>query len=807
MAALAHAVVVTVGSVSLGHAPTSSWPWPDPQQLWFPPRFNMLNVRDFGARGDGVTDDTQALQAAINATQGFQTLFVPSGQYVISRPLQRFSTKPGSSKVEHFFMTGESVATTALVLTERCPGFQNVSSPAHMLHVGAGVAQNFFNIVENLQFVIGDGNPGAVGVRFDANNMGALRNVSIVGTDAAIGLDMSYSDQIGPCLVKYLHVQGCRVGVKTAFNVDSVTFDRVILEGQLDAGVVNLGQVISIRGLEFRGNVTAIQQHSNEGNVAFLQLVDSVLTATVPGAVTAINGTDGMMAVRNVQVNGFAVAITHQNYVVPPPPPPATCAASTMESNKWISGSYALHGYYDRTSTPTVCCSLCNAWNANASAVPCDAWGVVNQTGAHDFGVCQLWHCYGGVKDCKVISANPGLGTAIGLMSNVSSHVDSGMPMSNVSSHVDSGMPIFTPVITVPAGWVSEWHSHPVVMLFPEASQPTSLNLSYVPAPEPALPSTASDWADGLAAADGGPNGGNCTCKEVKLNGTRIHVPDCAPLIQRALNSGKSTVFFGAYNTTSYCSHENVGGYMANDPVWVPRTVTRIILSPILSINLTIAAGTDADPPLVIERVGNDGSSIKIHHVSKRAVVLRDCAGFAYTNAGCNTTTSPEPSASAGPLFLEDTVTGQLEFCNGQQVHATQLNTESPNLDIVVRGAGTTLRVHGYKIEKGESGLINVTDGAQVQVDGTFAYTTESSKVHATPAFAVMNAKLSVSYREYNADCKPFLHPVLEQRGTDVRILPNNFSIPGLEPGHGNAICDPPAPASGVCLYSGVPIE
>lgn len=46
----------------------------------------MANVRDFGARGDGRTDDTQALQHAIARGDGL--LHFPRGDYLISRPLQ-----------------------------------------------------------------------------------------------------------------------------------------------------------------------------------------------------------------------------------------------------------------------------------------------------------------------------------------------------------------------------------------------------------------------------------------------------------------------------------------------------------------------------------------------------------------------------------------------------------------------------------------------------------------------------------------------------------------------------------------------
>ncbi|HET6747595.1 MAG TPA: glycoside hydrolase family 55 protein [Candidatus Saccharimonadales bacterium] len=48
-----------------------------------------LNVKDFGALGNGVHDDTSAIQAALNnlpAAGG--TVFVPAGTYVISSPIQ-----------------------------------------------------------------------------------------------------------------------------------------------------------------------------------------------------------------------------------------------------------------------------------------------------------------------------------------------------------------------------------------------------------------------------------------------------------------------------------------------------------------------------------------------------------------------------------------------------------------------------------------------------------------------------------------------------------------------------------------------
>lgn len=62
------------------------------------PQVQILNVKDYGAQGDGVTDDTEAIQAALNALTseyspitgsylGGGTIFFPAGTYILTETL------------------------------------------------------------------------------------------------------------------------------------------------------------------------------------------------------------------------------------------------------------------------------------------------------------------------------------------------------------------------------------------------------------------------------------------------------------------------------------------------------------------------------------------------------------------------------------------------------------------------------------------------------------------------------------------------------------------------------------------------
>ena len=69
--------------VKLGNGSDS---WSDLEQLKAVPE-GWVNVKDFGAKGDGVTDDTEAIQKAITQLSGGGVLFFPAGKYLITEDI------------------------------------------------------------------------------------------------------------------------------------------------------------------------------------------------------------------------------------------------------------------------------------------------------------------------------------------------------------------------------------------------------------------------------------------------------------------------------------------------------------------------------------------------------------------------------------------------------------------------------------------------------------------------------------------------------------------------------------------------
>ena len=70
------------------------------KEVIIPVAESYFNVKDYGAKGDGTTDDAAAIQAAVNAAQkGRGVLYFPEGDYLVGTTItvDRKSTRLNSS--------------------------------------------------------------------------------------------------------------------------------------------------------------------------------------------------------------------------------------------------------------------------------------------------------------------------------------------------------------------------------------------------------------------------------------------------------------------------------------------------------------------------------------------------------------------------------------------------------------------------------------------------------------------------------------------------------------------------------------
>ncbi|MFP4061112.1 MAG: fibronectin type III domain-containing protein, partial [Bacteroidales bacterium] len=208
---------------------SAATPQPGPEDGYLLPDDDfIINVIDFGATGDGQTDDTEALQEAMNYGVG-KFVYFPDGTYLISDRLEW----PDDARFAPLIIFGQSRENTIIQLTDDNPLFQS-DTRAVVWTNKMGSADNFRNYIKHITVNTGSGNPGAVGVQFMSNNMGAIEDISIISGDGTgkIGLDLAYNGLNGPLLVKNVSISGFDIGIKSSGEVNSQTMEHVNLEGQ-----------------------------------------------------------------------------------------------------------------------------------------------------------------------------------------------------------------------------------------------------------------------------------------------------------------------------------------------------------------------------------------------------------------------------------------------------------------------------------------------------------------------------------------------------------------------------------------------
>jgi len=163
--------------------PLAGLPAPGPNVIRaLPPTDQWVNVRTLGARGDGKTDDTAALKAAIAA---HRVLYFPSGFYPVTDTL--------ALKADTILIALHP-SLTQIVLPDGTQGFQGIGAPKALIEARKGGD----NVVTGLGLFTGGINARATALLWKAGAASLVDDVKIQGGHGTFLQDGSRFDPYDP---------------------------------------------------------------------------------------------------------------------------------------------------------------------------------------------------------------------------------------------------------------------------------------------------------------------------------------------------------------------------------------------------------------------------------------------------------------------------------------------------------------------------------------------------------------------------------------------------------------------------------
>ncbi|HMH64532.1 MAG TPA: glycosyl hydrolase family 28-related protein, partial [Rhizomicrobium sp.] len=147
-------------------APLGAMPAPRaPAIRALPPTSQWVNIRTLGVQGDGKTDDTAAIQHAIDTTK---VIYVPSGRYIVHDTIR---LKPDT------VLIGLHPSITQFDLPDNTPSFGGLGAPKALLETPKGGD----NIVSGIGLFTGGINPRAVAALWQSGENSLMDDVRFLG--------------------------------------------------------------------------------------------------------------------------------------------------------------------------------------------------------------------------------------------------------------------------------------------------------------------------------------------------------------------------------------------------------------------------------------------------------------------------------------------------------------------------------------------------------------------------------------------------------------------------------------------------
>jgi hypothetical protein len=262
--------------------------------------------RDLGAKGDGKTDDTDALQRGFDECLNdgrSRVIYLPNGVYRVSRSLvYKHALGP--------WLYGESRDGVIIRLDNGAKDCSAVIR-THPRETDPGSADWFMRNLRNFTIDVGN-NPNTDGIRYFATNTGILKNVRVIG-HGRVGVDGGFLGLSGPNLIQDVTIDGFEMGIQSTW-IWGQTMSRITIRNCRKVGVVVNGHAVGIEDVVVENTPQAILCDMKDDWYWWAGVI--ALTGgrfTNAGGPSARTGAavvnKGVLYLRNVKTQGFEKAV------------------------------------------------------------------------------------------------------------------------------------------------------------------------------------------------------------------------------------------------------------------------------------------------------------------------------------------------------------------------------------------------------------------------------------------------------------------------------------------------------------------
>ncbi|EIM83048.1 exo-beta-1-3-glucanase [Stereum hirsutum FP-91666 SS1] len=305
------------------------------------------NVKDFGAKGDGVTDDTAAINSAISSggrcglgCTSFSTtpatVFFPSGTYLVSAPL-----------IDYYYteIVGDARVLPTLKAAASFVGMAVIDADPYI--PGGGGAQwyvnqnNFYRSVRNIRIDLTamPASASATGLHWQVSQATSLYNVVVdMSTAAGNNHQGIFMENGSGGFMGDLVFNGGKYGIwvgNQQFTVRNITVNNA---ATAIFGIWNWGwtwQGVTINNCQVGFDITTGTTSGSSQGVASEAIIDATVTNTPVffRSSAASNGAlDGSIVLNNIVLNNVPTAVGLTNGAV-------VLKGGTTTINTWVQGN------------------------------------------------------------------------------------------------------------------------------------------------------------------------------------------------------------------------------------------------------------------------------------------------------------------------------------------------------------------------------------------------------------------------------------------------------------------------------------